>query len=122
MRLRAIALTFITTSLMGGCQTVEGQSINMSAAKLDSQQDMDILMTTLKEVMKDRSANLGVGDPLTESRFTVLPKKLSSYERRAAVMPTSFEIITDGERCFIRKGSVESGETYALPEASCSKL
>jgi len=107
---------------MGGCQTVEGPSINMSAAKLDSQQDMDILMTTLKEVMKDRSASLGVGDPLTESRFTVLPKKLSSYERRAAVMPTSFEIITDGERCFIRKGSVESGETYALPEASCSKL
>lgn len=121
MKVNALILVTLTASLFGGCQSVEKPAAMKEAAVLNSQADMAVLMTTLKDVMKDRSVSLGVGDPLSASNFTVLPKKPSPFETMSAAMPTAFEIMTDGKTCYIKNSATE-GAVYPLTGANCSKL
>jgi hypothetical protein len=62
---------------------------------------------------------LGPGDPTQTSVISVLPRRPSPYEDRSLAMPTTFDLVIEGGRCFVVRR--DTGEEFELQGVECRK-
>lgn len=113
-RLRAWLLAAIGVSA-AACQAGAAQG----PATLESADaaTMERLRSVLAQAMDRASVQLGPGDPTASSTISVLPPPLGPREDRSLVTPTQFDIMKDGERCFLVRR--DTGEEFDLDDVAC---
>lgn len=111
----ALALAGIAGLFVSACQT----GTTMTPATLESADDADmaVVKAVLSEAVGRATIELGAADYSTATSVTVLPPPLGPNETSSPAMPAVFDIVTNGEDCFLVSQS--TGQSYALDGVGC---
>lgn len=113
---RAVCAALIALCV-GACQTV-GSAAVQPAVLLEGQASaLETVKQTLVELTQQGRITLGPGDLTRKSLISVLPPPPGPYEGNSPSMPTYFELVTDGERCYLRERGKDA--LHQLPGVSC---
>jgi hypothetical protein len=87
--------------LVSACQTTGApQPATLQEATPEA---MATLKSVLAEAMGRTRIDFGPGDLTRQSVVTVLPLPISPHEGNSMAMPTQFDLLVDGGRCFLRR-------------------
>ena len=111
----SLALACCASLLTGACQT----SGATRPATLETADEATLarVKAVAAEAVGRAQIRLGEGDLTETSTLTVLPPPLGPNETSSPAMPAVFDIVTNGEDCFLVSQS--TGQSYALDGVGC---
>lgn len=105
-------------AVLAACQTTEA-----SGAAVLTSADENVMIdvkAVLATALNKASVEIGPGDLTKTSVITVLPPPLGPNETRSPAKPIRFDIVKDGEVCFVVRK--DTGEAFALENVSCKPV
>lgn len=99
------------------CQTTAQVSVRAAVLLDDNERAIKAIQSTLESVIQQGRVNLGPSELTRDSVITVLPPPPGPYEGNSPAMPRYFELVTDGQSCFLRER--DARELHALPGVNC---
>jgi hypothetical protein len=103
---------------LAACQTAA--DVRPAAFEQATPEALGVLRQALGAALGRTRIDLGPSDLTRDSVVAVLPLPLGPYEGNSPALPILFELVVQGERCFIRrKGETELRE---LPDVRCRPL
>lgn len=111
----SVALSF---GAVAGCQT----TTSLVPAVLNAGDDaaLETLKAVLASAVGQARVDLGPSDPVSNTALTVLPPNLGPLEGRSPATPIAFDLMTDGETCFVVRR--DTGEQHTLNAVLCRAL
>ena len=102
---------------VAACQTPRDPELRPAVMADAAPSTLQVLDRVLFESTKTGRGTRGPGDPTKDPVVAVLPPPPGPYEGNSTALPVYFEIVTDGNRCFVRER--KSGVVHPLPGVSC---
>jgi len=85
------------------CQTTAQVSVRAAVLLDDNERAIKAIQSTLESVIQQGRVNLGPSELTRDSVITVLPPPPGPYEGNSPAMPRYFELVTDGQSCFLHE-------------------
>lgn len=85
------------------CQTTAGAAAQEAVLLEQRDETLVVIKETIEKIIGPGRVNLGPVDLTRNSVIAVLPPKPGPYEGNSPAMPRYFELMTDGERCYVRE-------------------
>jgi hypothetical protein len=95
------------------CQTTAQVSVRAAVLLDDNERAIKAIQSTLESVIQQGRVNLGPSELTRDSVITVLPPPPGPYEGNSPAMPRYFELVTDGQSCFLRERGNETLHSVA---------
>ena len=108
----------LSCAAMAGCQTTT--SLVPAVLNVGDDVALETLKAVLAAAVGQARVDLGPSDPASNPALTVLPPKPGPLEGRSPATPIAFDLMTDGETCFIIRR--DTGEQHKLNSITCRAL
>jgi hypothetical protein len=116
-RVSRAASATLAALCVGACQTVGRAAVQPAVLLEEQASTLETIKQTLTGLTQQGRVTLGPGDLTRNSLITVLPPPPGPYEGNSPSMPIYFELVTDGERCYLRERGKDV--LHRLPGVSC---
>lgn len=117
MRAPSALLAACAAVTVAACQTPRDPQLRPAVLADATPATLQTLDRVLLKATKEGRGQRGPGDPTRDPVIAVLPPPPGPYEGNSPALPTYFDIVTDGSRCFVRER--QTGVAHPLPGVAC---